>query len=630
MPRCKFDSSVRSRTLKCYKTCANVYPDSVFAVEPVRPGLLVIPNMRFIMRRTSRIVSGMCGGLAAMLLGLAATTMPSVATGAENPKVNVDFFRPSVHPGDFLNIRTSAMPDPFRVGGGFYLTYSNDPLTIYDRNGDRVLNAVTDQLVGDAFASISLWSFLDIGVDVPVVFMGKGNPPSAATGLERVDGAALGDVRLDMKGVILPSAKYGIGLALAEDVTFPTATAGNYAGDNGVTLTTRLVLDYMVRGWQFVANVGYRARFYETVFFRYQPGDIPGNSADPELLISAGLALPILCGKLDLLGTAEARTRAADPFADEFDTAVDIMGGARLRLGNFNLVAAGGGGVTRAYGSPEYRLTASVAYVPDVDKNCRVDTDGDGVLDDEDKCPTIPGPAVTWGCPDDDGDLVVGDEDFCPDKAGPASLHGCPDTDGDGIADINDLCPTVPGMAEFQGCPDTDKDGVSDLKDRCPKDRGPKELDGCPDRDGDGLVDIDDQCPEVPGPKENAGCPEGATKAVEMFKVRDKIFFVSGKSIIKRESFPMLNDLAKSFNDHPELLKVRVEGHTDSLGNRAMNQKLSQNRAEAVRKYLIKQGVAAERLVAEGFADSKPIASNDTVKGRAINRRVEFTILEQR
>ena len=138
------------------------------------------------------------------------------------------------------------------------------------------------------------------------------------------------------------------------------------------------------------------------------------------------------------------------------------------------------------------------------------DRDGDGISNEKDQCPDVPGPLANKGCPysDRDKDGVADDKDECPDIAGLPALNGCPDRDGDGVPDKDDACPDVAGSKEMHGCPDTDGDGIADKDDACPTEKGPKALNGCPDRDGDGIADKDDACPDVKGTKELKGCPD--------------------------------------------------------------------------------------------------------------------------
>jgi outer membrane protein OmpA-like peptidoglycan-associated protein len=112
----------------------------------------------------------------------------------------------------------------------------------------------------------------------------------------------------------------------------------------------------------------------------------------------------------------------------------------------------------------------------------------------------------------------------------------------------------------------------------------------------------------------------------EKLELADKVFFDSGKATIQDRSHALLDEVAKVLTDHPEVKRVLIEGHTDSVGSAARNTKLSQARAESVRKYLVGRGVATDRLEAKGFGSARPVADNKTVAGREENRRVEFRI----
>jgi len=141
------------------------------------------------------------------------------------------------------------------------------------------------------------------------------------------------------------------------------------------------------------------------------------------------------------------------------------------------------------------------------------DRDGDGLLDWADACPDEPGPPLTEGCPDRDGDGVADADDACPDEPGSPRHDGCPtpgDLDGDGVPDEEDDCPVDFGVPEHSGCPDSDGDGLRDMDDRCPFEPGPPELDGCPDRDSDGVADPDDVRPDEPGDTDHGAPDTGA------------------------------------------------------------------------------------------------------------------------
>jgi outer membrane protein OmpA-like peptidoglycan-associated protein len=237
------------------------------------------------------------------------------------------------------------------------------------------------------------------------------------------------------------------------------------------------------------------------------------------------------------------------------------------------------------------------------------DTDGDGIPDVDDQCPDLPGLRENRGCPvlaDRDLDRVADDIDRCPDQKGPRENFGCPlpDRDGDGVADQDDLCPLVAGPIENHGCP-------------------------WADRDHDGVADKDDKCPDEPGPKENQGCPRKQTLVIvrrDRIELRQQIRFAQNKSRILKPSFPMLLQVASALTDAPSV-RVRIEGHTDNVGTLDTNLKLSQSRAESVKAFLASNGVTRERLDAEGFGPTRPLASNATKAGRAANRRVDFRIV---
>ncbi|MGK0254125.1 MAG: OOP family OmpA-OmpF porin [Mariniflexile sp.] len=256
------------------------------------------------------------------------------------------------------------------------------------------------------------------------------------------------------------------------------------------------------------------------------------------------------------------------------------------------------------------------------------DTDGDGIYDKDDACPDVAGIAAFNGCPDTDGDGIEDSKDSCPNEAGLAELNGCPDTDGDGIADKDDKCPTVAGLKALAGCPDTDGDGVTDADDKCPTNAGPAANNGCPwpDADGDSVLDKDDKCPSVKGTVANDGCPEVSEAVLKSLNAYAKtILFDTGKASIQKQSASVLNDIIDILKEYTNA-KFTVEGHTDSVGSDALNQKLSDARALSVKEYLTENGIDAFRLSAIGYGESKPIDKNTTSKGRANNRRVEINL----
>ena len=262
------------------------------------------------------------------------------------------------------------------------------------------------------------------------------------------------------------------------------------------------------------------------------------------------------------------------------------------------------------------------------------DRDGDGYDDDKD------------GCPDEPEDFdAFEDEDGCADK----------DNDGDGVEDASTLengiwinldkkddldCRNEPedpdGFEDEDGCPDpdNDQDGILDGDDACPNDAEDfdqfEDEDGCPepDNDKDGILDKDDSCPLDPedfdGDQDEDGCPDLAVKVDPCaIKLDDKVYFEFDKSKVDPKSFKLLDDVVTVMNANPDIT-IEIGGHTDSKGSGKYNRKLSQERVNNVREYIVNKGIAGNRITAVGYGEDVPIDTNRTAEGRANNRRVEF------
>ena len=260
-----------------------------------------------------------------------------------------------------------------------------------------------------------------------------------------------------------------------------------------------------------------------------------------------------------------------------------------------------------------------------------VDTDEDGIPDNKDECPETFGLEQFNGCPDTDADGIKDSEDDCPNEAGPMENNGCPDSDGDGVLDKDDKCPNEAGVKELMGCPDSDGDGIADGDDECPNEAGLAQFNGCPDSDGDGIKDSEDDCPNEAGIEELNGCPRPEMPTVEeqeqLNAYAKTILFATNKSDIKEESEETLQDIIEILKKYPDA-KFAIEGHTDSVGSEAYNEKLSDERANSVLRYLVNGGIDKDRLTAKGYGESQPIASNKTGTGRQQNRRTEINLMK--
>jgi outer membrane protein OmpA-like peptidoglycan-associated protein len=304
--------------------------------------------------------------------------------------------------------------------------------------------------------------------------------------------------------------------------------------------------------------------------------------------------------------------------------------GIAFRVGPFFI---GSGSVLSAlvHDSRQADLHVGVHFGMPYKKKIKPDTDKDGIYDDVDKCPTVPGLKRYQGCPipDTDGDGINDEEDSCKTVPGLARYHGCPipDTDGDGVNDEEDSCKDVPGLAQFHGCPDTDGDGIPDKDDKCPLVKGVAKYQGCPvpDRDHDGIPDDEDLCPDEPGPASTHGCP---IEKVVLHITADfkNILFDYGKATIRPGSDTILHRSAVVMNEQIPNSNFYVDGYTDSKGSVAINKRLSKARAQAVANALIAGGVDKSRIIVRGFGKDNPICDNKTEQGRQCNRRVEVVI----
>ncbi|MBS9767724.1 MAG: OmpA family protein [Flavobacteriaceae bacterium] len=311
-----------------------------------------------------------------------------------------------------------------------------------------------------------------------------------------------------------------------------------------------------------------------------------------------------------------------NPMTDVYD-GVDVTTAPEWNGKNNNRVAEGHGDVAK---SNDEFLQYSIGFTYNLGK--KKDADGDGIADRKDKCPNTPaGVAVDEdGCPlDTDGDGVADYLDKCPNVAG--TVNGCPDKDKDGIADKDDACPNVKGIKALKGCPDTDGDGVADGNDKCPNTpRGVKvDSKGCPvDTDGDGIADYLDKCPREAGIKEENGCPKREIVQAPVYFDRI-VYFNFAKSYVRRNYIQTLNEVVAKMKENTTL-RAKVSGYTDSIGSDSFNQRLSERRAKAVKRYLVSKGISADRIDTYGYGESNPVDSNSTAKGRANNRRAEVRI----
>ncbi len=495
--------------------------------------------------------------------------------------------------------------------GGIWAHYLSKPLTFHVDGGGADEVVVESMVQLQAAVGFGLAGIGELELVMPLTLTSKGD----ATRLAGVGDFGAGDLLARLRFALLTrkDGKDGFGLNLGVTVGIPTGDASAASGDGGVTIEPTLALSAGIGPVLIALDAGVGVRT-ETLAFA-------NLNFDHELTFGLGAqvqATDFLAIGAEIFG----RAALSNPFAENPETPVEVVGGVKFRaLGGLHVEVGGGTGIVHGYGAPEWRVFGGVQWAPYVNDP---DTDGDGIHDSKDKCPTVP--------EDKDG---FEDDDGCPDL----------DDDKDGIPDTADKCRLEPedkdGFEDSDGCPDVDndKDNIPDSQDKCrdiPEDRdGFEDEDGCPDPDNDhdGILDDIDKCIDQPetenGYQDEDGCPDTPPLArLENCKIviGEKVYFDTNKATIKPVSFPLLNEVARIIRDNPGIVRVDIEGHTDSDGSVAHNRGLSDRRAKAVRTYLVGQGLKAAKLTGKGYGEDMPIAPNVTPEDKEKNRRVEFMV----
>ena len=561
------------------------------------------------------------------------TLFGAVASAQTETSFDVQQFSPTPHGGGFFTVESASVPRSLDVRAQLFLSYAYRPLQLVGAGNTRVAGIVDHRFDAHLLGAVSLFDRLSIGLTIPMALYQGASLTGVGGATQNLAAVAFGDLRLSPKVAILDQKRFFIDVAVLLALTLPTGNDGAFAGDRTVTFAPELDIGRRFGPVRLAFNFGYIWR---------ERSQLLNLIVDPELYyrLGAGLDLQHFLRRvpIEIIGEIFGRTSAVTPFQRIEQNPLEWILGAKYAVLDWIILSLGfGRGFTSGYGSPAFRVFAGVTFVPimyrepaapEKPKAPPPDSDKDGILDEDDECPTMP--------EDKDG---FQDKDGCPDL----------DNDKDGVPDSKDKCPNDDledhdGFEDDDGCydADNDKDGVYDKVDKCinvPEDKdGFEDTDGCPeeDNDKDGIVDGKDKCPNEPEVvndyEDFDGCPDkGITLVVikeQSIDIMEKVQFETGSDKILQKSYGLLNQVSNTLKNHSEIKKIRVEGHTDDVGNDTFNLKLSQRRADSVRNYLIKQGVPADRLLAVGFGETKPISSNGTPRGKEINRRVAFSILK--
>jgi outer membrane protein OmpA-like peptidoglycan-associated protein len=467
----------------------------------------------------------------------------------------------------------------------------------------------------------------EVGVRVPMLQQ-AGEAPHFS-GLTPADGVALGDAALHLKAALLTGGP--VAVAAAATMTVPTATGDGFTGAAGVTGHVAGIVGVTQGRIGAGVNAGFRVRKAAALGDIEQGNEFTYGATASFRATKVVSVVGELFGQYGVGGGASAGV-----------SPLEVMGGIRYRMDNGMSLAAGAGrGLMPGIGAPDMRGFLMVSYAPHARKAEPLvidhtppprprdtgDADNDGIVNSDDKCPT--------DAEDKDG---FQDDDGCPD----------PDNDGDGIPDGADKCPgeaeDKDGFQDDDGCPDLDNDGdgIPDSADKCPMEPedkdGFQDNDGCddPDNDNDGIPDVVDQCATeaetINGINDDDGCPDQGDSLVMVMADRIELFepvtFNGLTAVISKKSLNVLGQVAATLRANRDFKRIRVTVHVQPRNDG--DDDLSEQRAAAVRAWLIKWGIEAERIEAKGLGSARPLVPKASKGAAAINDRVEFILMEKR
>jgi len=536
----------------------------------------------------------------ALALGVAAPAR------ADDARFAVDRFQLDPGSADLLVLSGARIPEGIAVNGSIALQWANGLLTL-DRGGlqtDLVSSGLAAQFAG----ALAVGGRFELGFVLPVVLSrateSGGILPAASTrGPE--------DFLLVPK-ISLPTWR-SVRFAVSLPISRPAARKGSLLSEGSVTATPTGIAETDLGPVRVVGNLGVALR-PERRYYDLTVGPALVYGAGAEYPFQAKgwrwAALANVWGELGFQdGGTEARPAEIDgALRWEGPRGLDVTGGM-------------GTGLIAGYGAPALRVfvlagwrprAASVPPPPPVAE------------------PSPPPPAAEPPPPPPAPEPSPPPPDPC--AAGQSHTpEQCPmlDDDGDGVKNGDDRCATVPGVAEEQGCAA-----------RPPPPPAPSPVDPCApgqqhtteqcpalDDDGDGFPNGEDRCPLVSGLEAYQGCPPPkAVLKAKKIELKEAVYFDVDRASIQERSFQLIDDISRILVDNPQVKVVTIEGHTDSTGSAERNLLLSQQRADAVKTFLVRKGVAPERIDAKGFGQTRPVADDRTPAGRAKNRRVEFLV----
>lgn len=489
----------------------------------------------------------------------------------------------------------------FRYTAGISTEFLQDPLVVAKdgRLLQRIIGSRVDMTTHVAFGALN---WLDFGLDLPATMYSTGTDlaqQSLATTM-------LGDLRIWSKAQAVTFEQHGIDVGVSLGLSLPTGSRSQLTGLGAMSFASDILLGGRIGPVSIYSSIGYRLLPTRTLL---------NMTSDDLITYSVAAQWDTGVENISLDAAVNGATSAFAPFSNTTQINLEGLVGLRWQAWRGLAVRGGvGGGMLAGPGTPVVRAYIGLSWVspksertmpieeplvpekqPEPEKAPPVDTDGDGIMDDVDKCPNEA----------EDKDLID-DEDGCPEH----------DRDDDGINDRHDKCPD-----EME-----DEDGFEDQ-------------DGCPERDNDadGVPDIDDRCPDEKGVASDDdnkhGCPGRALVKLDKSQMRLKVIdesmvhFRWRTTRVPQKYRTMLKQVVAVLNAHPEIKQLRIEGHASWTGPAKLNKAISQRRAETVRQQLIDFGVDPARLEAVGYGFERLKVKRRGRKYNWLNRRVEFVIV---
>lgn len=566
--------------------------------------------------------SNRCSRLGTTFVGLVLALWLFVPSSAFAQGFELQQFSPMPSQTDNLFDTSSAdVPDHMGWSAHLLFNFGSNPLVWRDDDGEHLQSIVAQQATTHLLLSLGLFEIFELGVDVPVVVLQNGEGAPGLPVTPEQGGFGIGDLRIVPKAQLLSTRDSydddGIALAILADLRLPTGNDEVLQGGD-FRIGPTLAFDAMVNGVRFATNLGY--------LYRGQ-NNLHNLNVRDTMSWNFGTQVPVTD---NIWATGEVFGRIT-PGADEIrrtESPTEFLLGGKFRHDHLFITAGGGAGLVNGYGTPDWRAFASLGWstprheeepivVEEPEPDCRPETvDVDCGEAPETICEDNVLTTFSMTCQDGEC-TVVSSETPC------AAGTEC------GIEDGQPACVPLPDCVDDADCDDVppprcEDDVLITYTGMC--------VDGeCHYEPTETPCAEDEECGLRAG---EPACVERTDlvevdEETERIEIAEVVHFALDSAEIDERSYELLNQVARVLENNPHITRVRVEGHTDSIGAHAYNVSLSQRRAQSVVDFLIERGVDADRLHAVGHGPDRPIADNDTPQGRQENRRVEFHIEER-